>query len=661
MADLLPLWEPDPQVAAHSAIGDFMRTVAAEHHIRLDNYHDLWTWSVENLGEFWSTVWRKNNVGGTPPPSPALASAVMPGAQWFPGARLNYVDEVFRDRNPASTAVLDACEGGAARPLSWGELRRRVGSLSATFSALGVRTGDRVVGYLPNSSDAITAFLATASLGAVWSGCGPDYSGSAAADRMAQLSPTVLVAADGYHFNGRGHDRRSEAVRLLRMLPTVIAVVHVAHLGLPEPDYGVPSLPFEEACAQNNDLEPQAVAFDHPLWVLFSSGTTGTPKGLVHGHGGVILEMLKTNRLHLDLTAADRLFWYTSTNWMMWNFAVSALLVGASVVAYDGSPSYPTSDKLWAVAADLGVTVLGTSPGYLQLSQRQDDRPEAEHDLHALRLVGATGSPVPAAASYWVHERFGGRVPLLSMSGGTDLVAALATGAPNLPIWPGEMSAAALGVALDAYDKAGDAVRNKVGEMVITRPMPSMPVGLWNDPDGRRYRETYFSESPGVWRHGDWITISGRGTVVIHGRSDATLNRQGVRLGSADIYAIVEALPEVTEALVVGVELPEGRYWMPLFVVLDGDAVLNDELSLKISDALRTGASPRHVPDEVLQISAVPHTRTGKKLEIPVKRLLYGSPLESVVSLSAVDEPSSLTCFTELAADRAAFLRGGRV
>jgi acetoacetyl-CoA synthetase len=430
----------------------------------------------------------------------------------------------------------------------------------------------------------------------------------------------------------------------------VTSVVHVSHLGLPPSAFELPVLEYtsllDEPAAP---LAPLPVPFEHPLWVLYSSGTTGLPKGIVHGHGGVVLEHLKIVGLHFDLGPGDRLFWYTTTNWMMWNFAIAALLIGASTVTYDGSPAQPEPDRFWRVAAQSRATVVGASPAYLQSCERHGCRPTRSHDLRAVRLIGCTGSPVPASCHHWVRKHFGPAVPLQSSSGGTDIVSGLAGGSPTVPVWAGELSCPNLGVALDAFDEAGHPVRDTVGELVVSAPMPTMPLRFVGDPDGDRYRDTYFATYPGVWRHGDWVTVTQRGTIVIHGRSDATLNRNGVRLGSAEIYAIVESVPGVREALVVGVELPDGRYWMPLFVVLDKGLQLDDALRRVIVERLQRGASPRHVPDDIVAVPAIPHTRTGKKLEVPVKRILAGDNLDAVVAANAVDDVSSLAPFIELA------------
>ena len=538
--------------------------------------------------------------------------------------------------------------------LTWGELRRQVAALAATFTAAGVGSGDRVVAYLPDTAESVVAFLAAATVGATWASCGQDYAPPAALDRLGQLEPSVLLAADGYYFAGREHDLRAAAAEVRAGLPSLRLAVAVPRLGLrPGLDEAADWLPWSVATAGEHPFEPLAVPFDHPLWVVFSSGTTGKPKGIVHGHGGVVLEHLKTLGLHMDAGPGDVFWWYTSPSWMMWNYRTSGLLVGATIVTYDGSPAHPTTDQLWRIVARHAVTIAGTSPGYVTACGKAGADPAREHDLSALRTLGCTGSTVPPESYYWVGEHVGERVQLVSTTGGTDVVTGFAGGAPTVPVWPGEISVACLGVALDAFDESGHSVRDDVGELVVTEPMPSMPVSFWNDPDGERYRAAYFAVFPGVWRHGDWITITGRNSVLMHGRSDSTLNRHGVRMGSAEIYHAVEQVPEVDEALIVGVEQPGGGYWMPLFVTLTPGAVLDGDLKARINDAIRTIVSPRHVPDEIILAPGVPHTRTGKKLEIPVKRLLAGDDPSRVADLKAVDDPAVFDWYRRLASARA--------
>ena len=480
------------------------------------------------------------------------------------------------------------------------------------------------MGYLPNIPEAVIAFLATASVGAVWSACGQDYSAKAALDRLGQLEPKVLIAADGYVFAGKYRDKRDDVAALSAGLPTLVATLGLDDL----------------AARSDQPIDTVAVAFDHPLWILFSSGTTGLPKGIVHGHGGVIVEHLKAVALQSDMGCDDTFFWFTSPSWMMWNFQVAGLLVGATIVCYDGSPSSPTPDALWSIASRVRATVLGTSPGYVLGCMKADAHPSKSHDLSALRTVGITGSSLPPASSLWLAEHVG--VQVASISGGTDVVSAFAGGVRTVPVWPGELSAPYLGCALEAWDESGKPVRGEVGELVITKPLPSMPVKFWNDPDGQRYRDAYFEMFPGVWRHGDWITLTDHGSVIVHGRSDSTLNRHGIRMGSADIYQAVESLPEVVESLVIGAEQSDGGYWMPLFVVLADGLELTDELREKIKDTIRTEVSPRHVPDDIIVAPGVPHTRTGKKLEVPIKKLFQGGDSAKVVERSAVDDPALL-------------------
>ncbi|HVT68155.1 MAG TPA: acetoacetate--CoA ligase [Trebonia sp.] len=653
-AGLPPIWVPDPGRVAAAAITRFAAQAGRSGGRRYADYADLHAWSVEHLDQFWAAIWDFFDIAADGTAEAVLADAAMPGARWFPGTRLSYAEHALRpgaDPGRAGEVAVTAIgEDGAVTRMTWAQLRAQVAAFAGWLRAAGVRPGDRVVGYLPNSTPVLVAFLATASLGAVWSACGQDYSGHGAAARFAQLEPVVLVAADGYRWNGRAVDRRDEVTALRRALPTLRATVHVPHLGLPAPgDCGAGDVSWAEATANPAELRFERVAFDAPLWVLFSSGTTGLPKGIVHGHGGVLLEHSKMIGLHLDVGPGRPLFWYTTTNWMMWNIVASGLLVGAPVVLYDGSPTHPGPERLWQIAAEHRVAALGVSPGYLHASTRAGLTPGRDLDLSALRVLGSTGSPLPAAPYHWVREAVGSSVQLASTSGGTDVVSSFAGSAPTTPVWPGEISAPNLGVALEAWDEGGRAVTGQVGELVVTKPMPSMPLYFWNDPDGRRYREAYFAAYPGVWRHGDWMKVTGHGSVVISGRSDSTLNRHGVRLGSAEIYDVLDKLPQIADAMVVGAELPDGGYWLVLFVVLDGAAALTDELTRHIADAIRTQASPRHVPDDIIAVAALPHTRTGKRLEVPVKRLIQGHPLDQVASPDAVDDYAALAQFAAYA------------
>ncbi|ANI42261.1 acetoacetate--CoA ligase [Mycolicibacterium vaccae] len=616
-----PQWVPTDEDIEGAQVTAFARFAEQRTGKTFADYQALWRWSVEDVEGFWGALWDYFELGEH---SGVLEGSEMPGVTWFPGTTLNYVDQVVRQARTDRPAIIHVSEDGPDREVSWADLLGRAAAFAEKLRAVGVGPGDRVVGYLPNIPETVIAFLATAGVGAVWSACGQDYSAKAALDRLGQLEPTVLVAADGYLFGGKYRDKRDDVKAVAAGLPTLKATFSTDDL------------------AERSDVawEPVPVAFEHPLWILFSSGTTGLPKGIIHGHGGVVIEHLKAVALQSDIGRDDTFFWYTSPSWMMWNFQVAGLLVGATIVCYEGSPNAPKPDALWDIAARTRATVLGTSPGYVLGCMKADAEPGRTHDLSALRTVGITGSSLPSSSSLWLRDHVG--VQVASISGGTDVVSAFIGGARTVPVWPGELSAPYLGVALDAWDESGNPVRGEVGELVVTKPLPSMPVAFWNDPDGDRYRSAYFDTFPGVWRHGDWITITDHDSVIVHGRSDSTLNRHGIRMGSADIYQAVESLPEVVEALVIGAEQPDGGYWMPLFVVLPDDVELTDELRDRINDTIRSEVSPRHVPDEIIVAPAVPHTRTGKKLEVPIKKLFQGGDPAKVVERSAVDDPALL-------------------
>jgi acetoacetyl-CoA synthetase len=600
------------------------------------DYPDLWRWSVDNIPQFWRAVWEFFDVRGTglrDGDAGVLADASMPGAQWFPGVQLNYVDQVLRHADRPGPAIIGIDESGERTEIRWRELPARVGSVAAGLRRLGVGRGDAVAAYLPDVADAMVAFLATASLGALWSGCGQDYAAEGAAARLGQLNPKVLFGADGYRYNGRWIDKRADTEELQRLLP------------------GSPSL-IVDMPVGSSELRVEAVPFDHPLWVLFSSGTTGKPKGILHGHGGVLLEHLKAAGLHGDLGTDDVFFWQTALSWMMWNFRLAGLLLGSTVVCYGGHPLQPDADRLWELLAAEAVTYFGTSPGHLQASRKAALVPGELHDLHKLKTVGSTGSPLPTDLFEWIGSHVGADIAVSSISGGTDVCTAFAGGTTGVPALPGELAVRYLGVDLQSWSQDRRALIDEVGEMVILKPMPSMPIGFWHDDDGSRYRAAYFEHewadgrAPGVWRHGDWVTVTDRGSLVIHGRSDATLNRHGIRMGSADIYEVVEAIDEIAEAFVLGVDGPDGAYWMPLFVTLVPQRRLDEELVNKIRQQVRTRLSPRHLPDEVIEAPGIPHTRTGKKLEVPICGVLAG---RSDVSLDprSIDNPDLIEWYRE--------------
>ncbi|HEX8101999.1 MAG TPA: acetoacetate--CoA ligase [Solirubrobacteraceae bacterium] len=641
------LWEPPAALRERATMTRYMEWLARERgHDFGGDYHALQRWSTEDLEGFWASIWDFFEVVSDAPYERVLADATMPGATWFPGARLNYAEHVFRGKDDDALAIIADSEVRERAEITWGQLREQVAAVAGGLRALGVEEGDRVVAYLPNIPEAIVAFLATASIGAVWSSTSPDFGARSVVDRFAQIEPKVLLAVDGYGYNGKRFDR-SEVVRHLQSeMPTLKHTVIVPLLGS---DVGEANTSWDELREPGAELQFNRVAFDHPLWVLYSSGTTGLPKAIVQGQGGILLEHLKKLNLHVDAQAGDRLFWFTTTGWMMWNFLVSGLLTPATILLYDGSPGHPSLDVLWDFAADTGMTCFGTSASYLASCMKAGVEPGEGRDLSALRAVGSTGSPLAPEGFEWVYEHVGRDTWLFSTSGGTDVCSAFVGGVPLLPVYRGELQARALGAAVEAYDEAGDAVIDEVGELVITKPLPSMPLYLWDDPDGELYRESYFSMYGGeVWRHGDWIEITSRGTAIISGRSDSTINRGGVRMGTSEIYRAVLALDDVVDALVVDVD-----GWMPLFVVLRDGAELDDDLTKAIRTRIREDCSPRHVPNDVFAVAEVPRTLSNKVLEVPVKKILSGTAPEKAASADSLANPKSLDYFVELARSRA--------
>ena len=587
------------------------------------DYHELWRWSVEDLEGFWGSIWERYEVG--PPPTRVLGDDRMPGAEWFPGTRLNYAEQLFRRARPGATAILHATESSPLAEMSWDELREQTARCAAGLRRLGVERGDRVAAYMPNVPETVVAFLACASIGAVWSSCAPEFGVPTVVDRFKQIEPRVLLATEGYRYGGKDFDRRDRVREIEAAIPSLEHTVLV------------PS-GWDELLSEPAELEFEQLPFDHPLWVLYSSGTTGLPKAIVQGQGGILLEQLKKANLHSDLSERDRFFWFTTTGWMMWNFLVGGLLSGAAIVLYDGQPD---PEGLWRLADEAGVTSFGTSAGFIAACINAGVEPAKPAGL---RSIGSTGSPLPVEGFEWVYRHFPD-VWLYSTSGGTDLCTAFVGAVPTLPVFAGELQGRCLGASVEAWSEAGEPLVDQVGELVITRPMPSMPLYFWNDPGGERYRQSYFEMFPGIWRHGDWIKITSRGSAVIYGRSDSTINRGGVRMGTSEIYSAVEGTPEVLDSLVVDVDEQ-----MLLFVVLREGAELDDELRATIRRRVREYCSPRHVPDSIELIPEVPRTLSNKKLEVPVKKILLGADPAGAASRDSLANPAALDWFAERAA-----------
>jgi acetoacetyl-CoA synthetase len=642
------LWKPSQQMQEASQLRKYQHWLEQHHQLRLYDYDDLWAWSTDHPAAFWESLWQYFDIMAHAPYGRVMSDDPMPQTRWFEGSRLNYAEHIFRQYSDERPAIVFQSERHPMQEISWASLRQQTAALAATLRGLGVGPGDRVCAYLPNIPEATVAFLATCAIGAVWSSCSPDFGAGSVADRFQQISAKVMIAADGYAYNGKSFDRRDTIRSLQASLPTLERTILVSFLDN-NPLEG--AMPWAEAiAAEDAALVFEPVPFEHPIWVLYSSGTTGLPKAITHSQGGVLLEHLKYLHFHNDVRAGDRFFWFSTTGWMMWNVVQASLLCGATMVLYDGSPGYPDMGVLWSLAERAGIDHFGTSAPFIMATEKAGLSPYGKYPGLHLRSLSSTGSPLPPASFAWVYEHVGPDIWLCSMSGGTDVCTAFVGGCPLLPVYEGEIQCRALGCALQAFDEAGKPLIGEVGEMVITRPMPSMPVFFWNDPEGQRYKASYFEEYPGVWRHGDWVRVSPLGTLAIFGRSDATLNRQGVRIGTSEIYQAVHKIEAVKDSLVVNLEYPDGRHYMPLFVLMNEGFALNDEVKAAINRQLRADFSPRHVPDEIIAVPDIPYTISGKKMEAPVKKILLGHSPEKAASRDAMRNPDSLLVFVAMAA-----------
>ena len=648
------LWTPSPDWIERANITHFQRWLKHERGLEFADYAALWRWSTSDLEAFWGALWDYFGVIASAKPERVLASREMPGARWFPGARLNYAEHALQWERPGADALVFLSEDSGPVGVSWENFAGKVRQAATALRALGVKPGDRVVSYAPNIPETMVMLYATAAVGAVWASCSPDFGSQGAIDRLAQLQPKVLFCVDGYRYGGKPFDRTAELQALVAGVGTLEHVIAFRRLNPDRPlALPLPMTDWAELIAgppvSKQDFVFEQVAFDHPLWVLFSSGTTGLPKAIVHGHGGILMETGKTLRFHMDIHAGERAFFYTTTGWMMWNAVAAMLTLGAIPVLYDGNPAFPAVDSLWRMADACGVAFFGASPSYVDIMRKQGVVPKERYKLENLRAIMPAGSPVSPDCTAWFYENVKSDLWIATGSGGTDICSGLVGGVPTLPVYAGEIQARQLGTAVACFNEAGESVIDEVGELVVTAPLPSMPLFFWGDASGERYREAYFDTYPGVWRHGDLLRINARGGCFVLGRSDATLNRHGVRIGTAEIYRTLDRLPEIADSLIVNLDLPGGGFFMPLFVKLKPGHDLSEALRARINGALREAYTPRHVPDRIMAVAEIPYTLTGKRMEVPVRRILMGAAPEKVLNRNAVANPHILDDFVSYA------------
>jgi acetoacetyl-CoA synthetase len=651
------LWIPRPEFAKNSNLASYMAWLRESRGVDAADYDALWRWSVSDIEGFWSSIWDYFQVHSSKPYQRVFNTHAMPGVRWFEGSEVNYAEHMLRYEEKAGPQEIVFHHIAETRPLAtmtWHELGRQVRVLATQLRAMGVKPGDRVVSYMPNVPETAVAMMATTAIGAVWSSAAPEFGVKTVIERFSQIAPKVIFAADGYRFGGKDFKRESEVRRVVSELPTLERVVWLPYLN---PGHPTPDLPhivpwarlMDHAEVPRASFRYERVPYDHPLWVVFSSGTTGLPKAIVHSHVGVLLEHLKLLHFHLGLKPGATMFFYSTTGWMMWNLLLAALLTGASVVMYDGNPAYPSLGFLWKLAAETRVTSFGASPTYVQMMEKAGLRPGEQFDLSRLESIVVAGAPSTPETFDWFYRCVKKDLWVTSQSGGTEICSGFVGASPLLPVHAGEIQTRMLGMDVHAWSDDGKELIDEVGELVVTSPFPSMPIKFWNDEGGKRYRESYFEVFPGVWRHGDFIKINARGGCYIYGRSDSTLNRFGVRIGTAEIYRAVEQVEEVADSLIVCCELPGGHFFMPLFLKLKPGFSLNEEIRRKVNARLREDCSPRHVPDRIYQVDAVPYTLTGKKMEVPVRKILMGWPLEKAASRDAMTNPEAIDYFVRFA------------
>lgn len=644
------LWSPTPHDIANANLTKYMVWLAENKNLHFSNYDELWQWSVDHLEQFWESLWSYFDLAYTQKWEAVLPKRTMPGAVWFPGVRLNYAENIFRKMAADAPVLLFKDEANPLQAISRRDMERQVQAVAQALQKMGVQPGDRVVAYLPNIPEAIIAMLAAASLGAVWSSCPPDFGAKSVLDRFLQIEPKVLIATNGYQYGGKQFDRRPVLQEMQKALTTLEHTILLPYFEA-DGDNGRTVL-WHDVLTEVDTTVPLTFAqlpFDHPLWILYSSGTTGLPKPIVQGHGGILLEHAKNLTFHNDLHPDDRFFWYSSTGWMMWNYIIGSLLTGCTAVLYNGSPAYPDMNALWQLAEETGMTYFGTSAAYISACIKAGIHPNQQFDLSHIRAVGSTGSPLTSEGFQWIYDNVNRTLALESLSGGTDLCTAFVGGCRLKPIYAGEIQGASLGAKVQAFNEAGQPVINEVGELVITEPMPSMPLYFWNDPDMTRYKESYFEMFPGVWRHGDWISFNERGGCVIYGRSDATINRQGIRMGTSEIYRVVESFPEIRDSLIIDLEMLGRESYLPLFVVLQPGESLTEDLKKRINQKLRQEVSPRHVPNDIFAIEEVPYTLSGKKMEVPVRKILLGMDPAKAANVGAMRNPKAIEFFIDFA------------